>query len=211
MIRTIPLVALLAVAGCARSEDASLVRQENNQGYNLVAPVGTNGQDDREPAIGEWRASLQDNIQALEFGPMGTDPLFSLLCSGNRNVLLQRHGEAPAGQLPEMQVSRGQANARLPVTAGGTTIPMLRSEIPVDGPVAAALGAQGEPLIITLGDTAALILPASPLIADYLRSCVSAQALPTAPRGAPAGNSAAPAAQGNSAAAAATNAAQPKQ
>jgi hypothetical protein len=215
MTRIIPILAVLALAGCARSEEAALIAPDSNMGYNQVGSVGLPEDDDREPAIGQWRASLQENVQALEFGPMGTEPLFSLLCSGNSAVWLQRHGGAPAGPLPEMVVERGDVNERLPVTVTGGAVPMLRTEVQLTSPLAQSIAAQGEALVIILGDTAPLILPASPLIADYLRSCQTATPLPTSTSDAAAtGNSAAPAPAGNTAAPApapAANSAQPKQ
>lgn len=215
MTRIIPIFALLALAACARSEEASLIPPDSNSGYNQVGSVGIPEEDDREPAIGQWRASLQENVQALEFGPMGTEPLFSLLCSGNRAVHLQRHGGVPAGPLPDMEVERGQVNERLPVTVTGGAVPMLRAEVQLASPLAQAIAAQGEMLVITLGDTAPLILPPNPLIADYLRSCQTATPLPTTSTdGAATGNSVAPApeAAGNTVTpAAAANNAQPKQ
>lgn len=217
-----PAIAVALLAGCARSEDASLLPPDSKEGYNQIGKVGTPEEDDREPAIGQWRASLQENVQALEFGPMGTEPLFSLLCTGNRSVLLQRHGGAPAGPIQIMQLSRGEQNERLQPTAGGGMIPMLRVETPLDSPLAQMVAAGGEPLMIRLGDGAPLVLPPSALIGDYLRSCANAARLPVSQGGtlnggqpagnaaAPAGNTAAPAA--NSAAPApAANAAQPKQ
>ena len=54
---------------------------------------------------------------ALEFGPAGAPPLFSLRCDARRGVLLQRHGQAPAGDLPVMLVSVGSETRRLAVTA----------------------------------------------------------------------------------------------
>lgn len=220
MIRTASALALLLLAGCARSEEASLVPPDSKEGYNQVGKVGSPEEDDREPAIGQWRASLQENLQVLEFGPVGTEPLFSLLCTGNRSVLLQRHGGAPAGPLPTMQLSKGQATERLQLTAGGGAIPMLRSEVPLGSPVAEAVAAGGEPLLVRLDDGPPLVLPPSPLIGDYLRSCTAARPVAAPAGGAPAngqvGNSAgaapvaAPPAPGNAAAPAA-NSVQPKQ
>lgn len=227
MKRILPVLAILLVAGCARSEDASLVPPDGKEGYNRVGKVGTPEEDDREPAIGQWRSSLQENVQALEFGPMGTEPLFSLLCSGDRTVLLQRHGGAPTGPIPMLQIAKGDFSERLQATVGGSTIPMLRVQVPLDSPVAEAAAAGGEPLMIRLGDGAPLVLPPSPLIGDYLRSCEGAPALPASQSGiganmrlptnstapAPGGNSAAPDPAADSAApapAAAGNSAQPK-
>lgn len=212
-------LALAMLAGCARSEEASLVQPDSKEGYNQVGKVGSPEADDREPAIGQWRASLQENVQALEFGPVGTEPLISLLCSGDRAVLVQRHGGAPAGPLPAMQISKGELNERLPVTAGGGAVPMLRTEVPLPSPLAEALAAGGEPIMVRLDDGPPLVLPPSALIGDYLRSCTTARPLPTGAAGSAGnsqvGNSAGPApaapATGNAAATAPTaNNAQPQ-
>jgi len=220
MMRFAPAaLALLILAGCARSEEASLVQPDSKEGYNQVGKVGSPEEDDREPAIGQWRASLQENFQALEFGPVGTEPLFSLLCTGNRSVMLQRHGGAPAGPLPAMLVTKGQLNQRFPVTMGGGTIPLLRAELPLQSPLAEAIAGGADPLLVSLDDGAPMVLPPSQLIADYLRSCATARPVQAASgaSNSQGGNNAAAAppapapSAGANAAAPAANGAQPKQ
>ena len=206
----VPLTLALLLAACARSEEASLVQPDSNQGYNRVGAVTTPEQDDGEAAIGEWRASLQEDRAALEFGPMGTEPLFSLLCTDARGVLLQRHGGAPNGPLPAMQITIGNNNERLPVTAGGATIPMLRAELTQGSRLLQALVSSVQPITVRLDDAAPLVIPASPLVADYLRTCTQGQPAraSTSNPAAPAGNSAAPASANSAAPAPAGNAAQ---
>lgn len=111
----------------------------------------------------------------LEFGPMGTEPLFSMACTGNRSVLLQRHGGAPSGPLPAMQIAKGEVAERFNVSLGGGAVPMLRAELSLQSPLAEALAAEGEPMLVTLGDSAPLVLPPNGLIGDYLSSCASAR------------------------------------
>ena len=53
----------------------------------------------------------------------GAPPLFSLRCDARRGLLLQRHGPAPAGDLPVMLVSVGSETRRLAVTSGGGADP----------------------------------------------------------------------------------------
>ena len=190
----------LLLAACARSEDASMVPPEGNQGYNRVGQVRTPEQDDREPAIGQWRGALQDERQALEFGPMGTEPIFSLLCAPQGGgVLLQRHGAAPSGDTQTMLVTIGDVTERLPGSAGGGTIPMMRGELRPTSRLFAPLTASAEPIVIRLDDGTPLTLPHSPLVRDYLRSCSRPQgdAQPgnsaAANTSAPAGNASAPA------------------
>jgi hypothetical protein len=216
---------LLLVAACARSEDPADVRVDENRGYNQIGRVNAPEQDDRAPAIGQWQQSLQDNAPALVFGPIGTQPLFSLLCTGRQSVLLQRHGGAPDGPLPQLRLAIGGQEANLAVTRSAGSIPMLRAELPLTHPLVQALGQGSQPLTERFGeDSAPVIIPGSPMVGDYLRSCATAQPIAAANGNlaAPA-NSAAPVANGaepsNGAAiapspapvSAAGNAARPKQ
>ncbi|MDB5667333.1 MAG: hypothetical protein JWL74_283 [Alphaproteobacteria bacterium] len=192
----------LLLAACARSEEASMVPPDGNQGYNRVGQVRTPEQDDREPSIGQWRAALQDERQALEFGPMGTEPLFSLLCAPQGGgVLLQRHGAAStAGAQLAMVVTIGEVSERLPVSSGIGSIPMQRGELAPTSRIFGLLVASAQPIVIRLDEVPPLILPHSPLVGDYLRGCGRAQGYGQAGNSAignsvavPSGNTAAPA------------------
>lgn len=167
----------LLLAACARSEEASMVPPEGNQGYDRVGQVRTPEQDDREPSIGQWRAALQDERSALEFGPMGTEPLFSLLCiPQSGGVLLQRHGAAStAGAQPAMLVTIGDVTERLPVSSGLGTIPMQRGEVAPTSRIFGLLAASAQPIVIRIDDASPLILPHNPLVGDYLRGCARTQ------------------------------------
>lgn len=194
----------LLLAACARSEDASYVAPDSKQGYNQVGQVRTPEADDREPAIGQWRASLQDNRAALEFGPIGAEPMFSLQCADNAAIFLQRHGEVPAGALPAMQVQIGDVGSQLPVTSGAGALPMLRGTLASGTPLYAALLAGAQPILVRLGNAAPLVLPPGPLVGDYVRGCGRAGAgLPLG------GNSAAGNSAGGNSAAPIGNAAAP--
>lgn len=190
MIRLAPALSLLLLAACARSEDASMVQPDSNLGYNRVDRVRSPEADDREPAIGQWRASIQSDRPALEFGPLGTEPLFSLLCTEGGAVLLQRHGGVPAGALPGMQVTIGGVDQQLPVTAAGGTIPMLRGQVGAGTPLMQALGTAAQPIMIRLADGTPLVMPPSPLVSDYVRGCSRLGAGGPAPIGNSIGNTA---------------------
>lgn len=193
----------LLLAACARSEEASMVPPEGNQGYNRVGQVRTPEQDDREPAIGQWRAALQGERQALEFGPMGTEPLFSLFCAPQGGgVLLQRHGAtSTAGAQQAMVVTIGEVTERLPVSSGIGAIPMQRGEVAPTSRIFGLLAASAQPIVVQLNDLSPLILPHSPLVGDYLRGCGRAQdsaqpgnnVVANTTAAAPAANAAAPA------------------
>ena len=190
MIRCALPVLILLLAGCARSEDASLVPSGDNASTRTVEQVRPE-RDEEEPALGEWRATLQGEQRAIEFGPRGATPLFSIVCDARRGLLLQRHGLEPAGDLPVMLVSVGSETRRLAVTGGEGPIPMLRASLNGSDTLVAALSRTTTPIAIRIGDSAPLILPASQLIGGYIGECQSGT-LPAAP-GESNANAAAPA------------------
>jgi hypothetical protein len=190
MIRFALLSAVVLLAGCARSEEANLLPADTN-GSTRVAEQVRPERADEEPALGAWRDTIQDTQRALEFGPQGAPPLFSLACDERRGLLLQRHGIQPAGDLPVMMVSVGSDARRLAVTGGDGPIPMLRASLSASDELATNLSRAAGPIAIRIGDSAPLILPPSQLIGTYIGQCASG-GLPTS-RPDAVGNSAAPA------------------
>lgn len=172
MLRRFLPVLVVLIAGCARSEDASLVPSGDNQSARRVEQVRPE-RDEEEPALGEWRATIQGEQRAIEFGPRGAAPLFSIACDARRGLVLQRHGSEPAGDLPVMLISVGSETRRLAVTAGDGPIPMLRASLNGSDTLVAALARTTTPIAIRIGDSAPLILPASPTIGGYIRECQS--------------------------------------
>ncbi|MDQ8758051.1 hypothetical protein RCO27_17630 [Sphingosinicella sp. LHD-64] len=192
-----PLALLLLAGACARSEDASVVADTNGQ-TTAVERVRTPEQDDNEVALGEWRDSLQDDAAALEFGPAGAPPLFSLRCDGRRGTLLQRHGAALTGDLPTMLITVGSDTRRFAVTSTGGTIPMLRATLTSGDPFRQTLTAADSPITIRIGDSPPLVLPPGDQIGAFLTACASGETAGAAAD--EAGNAAAPEANGAEAA-----------
>ena len=186
--RAFPLMLLLAVA-CARSEDAAVVADENV--VQPVERVRTPEQDDDDIALGEWRDTLQEEAAALEFGPAGAPPIFSLRCDERRTVFLQRHGTLPSGDLPMMLVTVGSETRRLAVNSAGGPVPMLRASLAPSDTLIGTLSQATSPIIIRIGDAAPLALPPGPAIGTFLARCGSAPRQQPGP--APEGNGAAPA------------------
>lgn len=190
--------ALLLLAACARSEEASLVPPESDEGYNAVERVRTPERDDQEVAIGEWRRTLQEEQLAVEFGPVGATPLFSMRCEDRRGLLLQRHGTVPVGDLPMMMVQVGSEARRLAVTPAGGSVPMLRSSLAPSDELMSTLAEAQAPITIRIGDAVPLIMPPDPAIGAFVEECRSGQVAPAAPADAaepvvePAGNAAEP-------------------
>jgi hypothetical protein len=172
MVRLAVPLALILLTGCARSEKASFVPADNNA-LSEVERVRTPDSDEEELTLGTWRDGLQDEQAALEFGPAGAAPLFSLRCDARRSLLLQRHGAATAGDLPVMLVTVGSETRRLAVTGAGGPIPMLRAALPPNDPYLAILTGAISPIIIRIGDSPPLVLPTSPRIGAYVTQCSS--------------------------------------
>ncbi len=169
MVRHLPLLVLVLLAGCARSEDAALVASSNE--VQAVEQVRTPEQDDEEIALGEWRDTMQEDQIALEFGPTGAPPLFSLRCDPRRSVYLQRHGEAPASDLPMMLVTVASETRRLAVTNVGGTVPMLRASLSASDTLIRTFATAATPISIRVGDTPPLVLPPAPIIGTFVGRC----------------------------------------
>jgi len=178
MTRRALLLSCLLLAACARSEDASVVAGGNEAG--AVEQVRMPEQDTAEIALGDWRETLQDQDAALEFGPNGAPPLFSLRCDARRSVLLQRHGTIPTGDVPMMLVSIGSETRRLAVTTAGGTVPMLRASLSPSDTLIGTLSSAATPITVRIGDTPPLVLPPSPAIGGFLSSCASGAPAETA-------------------------------
>jgi hypothetical protein len=202
MARHVPLLVLALLAACARSEDSSVVASSNDM--QAVEQVRADGEDDEEIALGGWRDSFQDEHAALEFGPNGAPPLFSLRCDERRSVFLQRHGAAPAADLPTMLVTVGSDTRRLAVTNLGGAVPMLRASLAPSDTMIQELTSASTPISIRVGDSPPLVLPPGPEIATFLGRCGSG-----ASDRAAAANSATEAAPANTAAVAPAPAAPP--
>lgn len=188
MARTaLPLALLLFTGACARSESASVVADVNGQ--TQVEQVRTPERDEDEVALGDWRQSLQDDAQALEFGPAGAAPLFSLRCDGRRGAFLQRHGATATGDLPTMLLTVGSETRRFAVTSIGGAVPMLRATMTSGDPFRQTLSGTDSPITIRIGDSPPLTLPPSDAIGTFLTSCASTDGTPPAPEAA--GNTAA--------------------
>jgi len=174
MIRQALPFALILLAGCARSEEASFTPADNASGQ-AVERVRTPDTDEQELTLGEWRAGLQDEQPTLEFGPVGAAPLFSLRCDARRGTLLQRHGAAPAGDLPVMLITVGSETRRLAVASAGGAIPMLRATLPSTDTFRTVLANAASPIIVRIGDSPPLVLPPSPLIGTYATGCANGE------------------------------------
>lgn len=164
-------ISLLLLGACARSEDASTLPLDDNAA--VAVEQVTPDADDQQLAIGDWRESLQDDAQSLEFGPAGASPLFSMRCDSRNGVILQRHGIPPEGDLPMMLVTIGNDTRRLAVTGGTGSIPMLRAALTARDPLLSTLTQEGSPITIRVGDTAPLVLPPSPTIGEFVSLCSS--------------------------------------
>lgn len=174
MHRHAPLAALLFLAACAESEEASLVPPREDEGYNVVRPVSAQLGDDRELTIGEWGRSMQEEQPALLFGPASTEALFSMRCQGREALLLQRHGTIATGGTQQMTIGIGGASQKVAVSQTPGPLPMLRAEVPIAAELVRGLAGAQEPIRVSVDDGPPLVMPPSPLIAEYVAGCATA-------------------------------------
>lgn len=198
MSRAIALAALLAVAACAESEDASLVPINESEGFNVIDPVKAQIEPAQQVSLGQWSEGLEAEQPALMFGPAGTPPLFSMRCDDRRGLFLYRHGVVATGATEMMTITLGAASRQLATNPLDGPPPMLRAAVPASDALLGQFGAAAAPIVVALGDGPALTLPPSPLIGEFIRDCASARPAAAAPEAdsaaTPAVNSAAPAA-----------------
>lgn len=167
----LPTLALLLLAGCARDENADVRPAEANG----VERVGDNEQEDQRPALGEWRRTLVQDQPALEFGPFGTPPLISVVCGEDRGLVLQRPGPLAPDAEPKVAVTVGGQTGEVPVTGVGGTTPLQRAAIRAgDALLGRVSNAQG-PILLRFGDGTPIVLPASPLIGQFVQSCATGE------------------------------------
>lgn len=173
MTRLLAAVLLLPLlASCARSEDASVIA-DSNESIPAIERPEREGSDEEEIAVGEWRPTTQEDLAALEFGAVGTPPVFSMRCADGRGLLLQRHDGAPSGDLPTMVVSVGDTSRRLAVTATGGTVPMLRASLPGGDALIATIAGAAVPIVIRIGNAPPLVLPAGPAVSSFVGRCTA--------------------------------------
>jgi hypothetical protein len=193
--RNLPFAILLLLAACAKSEEASLVPPQEDDGYNLVQPVSTLA-NEGDLAVGEWASSRQDDRPVLQFGPPATEPLFSLACDEGGGLQLQRHGVIAGPGMNQMQVEAGGGARRLTVSPVEGPLPMLRGSVPADGELIGELSSSTDRITVRIGDGEGLVMPSSPLLGEFIRSCPASRreaAAETDVQGNVQGNAAAPA------------------
>ena len=199
------LLLVLLTAACARSEDASVMIDPNALAPAIEQRPVTSSGDEEEIANGVWRDALQEQVAALEFTPPEGAPLFSLRCGEGGGLFLQRHGAAPAGAPPTMNIMVGRESRRLALTTIATPTPLLRGILAANDPLIAALGGAATPITVRVGAAPPLVLPPGPQLATFLPRCAPAETSGSVQAGnssagnASAGNSTEPATNGSAA------------
>jgi hypothetical protein len=200
MMKPAAALALILLAACARTEDAGVRAPESNDSNRIAEQVRPPAADPQEPALGEWRLGLQQERQALEFGPAGTTPLVTVVCGDRGGFVLERPGVLPPGAAPSLGIAiAGGQPRRLPLTTGTGATAVQSATIPAGDPLLQQLAAAQGPIALRFGDGTPLVLPQSPLIGQFAGSCNNGRPI----AGAPEANGQAPAAD-NAAAANAT-------
>jgi hypothetical protein len=169
MMKPFAVLGLVLLAACARSEDASVKPTESNG--TSVEQVRSTGDDDQEPALGDWRMALQGERPSLEFGPQGATPVITLVCGDRGGLILQRSGALAPGSSPTLSISVSGQGRQLPVAPGtGPTPTQTVSIAPGDTLIQQMATAQA-PIALRFGGDTPLILPRSPLIGQFAQTC----------------------------------------
>ncbi len=176
MIRPLAFAAILALAACARSEEANLVAVDENASYNVADQVSTQVIDENAPSLGEWTLSMQAEKPALQFGAPQTEPLFSLRCDTGGGLILQRHGIKSAGKMEMMNIEIDATARRLAVEAVEGPLPLLTAAVRPNSDLIGALRDAKSPIIVRLGDGPPLVMPPSPTIGSFIQSCAGGEA-----------------------------------
>lgn len=171
MTRTALLAALLALAACAKSEEASLVPPQEDDGYNMVDPVTAPLAHETDLAVGEWASTRQEDQPALAFGPPATEPLFSMRCDGGEGLVLQRHGVIVGPGLNMMLVDAGGEARRLAVNPVEGPLPLLRATVQPGNELIGELASARDRISVRIGNSEPLTMPPSPLIGEFVRGC----------------------------------------
>jgi len=180
-------IAILLLAGCARSEDASVTVD-----MNRIAPdIAPRNSVEEEIAAGAWRESAQENSSALEFVDGESQPLFSFRCAEGGGLMLQRHGAGQTGgnATIAMSVGRERRDLQASIAAPG----LLRATLGAGDPLLAALGGAATPIGVRAVGMAPLLLPPGPQVTAFVTRCAPSQTPVAVPVAGGAGNSAAPA------------------
>jgi hypothetical protein len=181
--------ALILLAGCARSEDASVRPGESNESYSAVEQVRDRNSDEREPALGEWRRSLQEDQPALEFGPAGTAPLVTIACAVGGGLVLQRAGAVAPGSAPTVTLAVGGQVRQLAMSPAPGSSPAQRTALAGGDPLIQQLASAQAPITLRFGDGTVLVLPQSPLIGAFTTGCADGFPSEAVAAGGPPGNS----------------------
>jgi len=182
------LALLLLLAGCARSEDASVTVD-----MNRIAPdIALRNSAEEEIAVGTWREATQENSPALEFVDAQGQPAVSLRCAERGGLMLQRHGGGQASGNPSIAINVGRERRDVPalLMEGG----LLRATLTSGDPLIAALGGAATPIGVRAVGMGPLLLPPGPPVSAFVTRCAASLApAPVAGNSSSAVNAAAPA------------------
>jgi hypothetical protein len=184
LLRALPFAVVL-LAGCARSEDASITVDMNQ----MAPDITIRNSAEEEITAGAWRESAQENSAALEFADTGGQPLFSLRCGPRGGLLVQRHGVQAAGAL-SIAVGRERRDVAAELVQPG----LLRATLNAGDSLIAALGGAATPIGVRAVGPSPLLLPPGPALNTFVARCTASSQSTPAPAGNNvAGNAAAPA------------------
>ena len=171
-IDRIPLIALLALVGCAEGREPDPTPMNDGGGYNLVDPVPTPiDPNPREVTAGAWSPNTIEGRLGIQFAPPNGEPVFLMFCDERDGLVMERRGIVPTGALEMMEISFAGAFRNYAVNELQTGQPALRASIPFNDDMLTRLRQIDTPLTVTVDRGQPLIMPATPLIPELVVAC----------------------------------------
>lgn len=172
-MRTMMLIAALALTACARSE-----RVDENFGEDLEVPVNALAESptEAEEAVlsGTWLPGAEGAAQSVAFQAPNGEVVFSIRCDQRGGLVLQRPGLVSGGSLSLMQLRTGDVVRRLAVTTARGPSPQVQASVPYNDQLIGALMTFDQPLEVRYEGLETVVLPPSPAVGSLVRTCQSA-------------------------------------
>lgn len=171
-MRTLMLIAALALTACARSEP---VDEDFGEDVEVPANALAESLAETEEATrsGNWLPGAEGAAQSIAFQAPDGEVLFSMRCDERGGLILQRPGLITRGNLALMQLRTGDVVRRLAVTTSAGASPQVRASVPYNDQLIGALMTFDEPLEVRVEGLETVVLPPSPAVGALVRTCQS--------------------------------------
>lgn len=176
--RCLALAILLALAGCADSQDPDPqpTQDEVVGGYDKIDPVvNPVAGKPHPPQDGEWVSGTVEGREAILFDPVEGEPIFAMFCDERDGIVLERRRLLPSGPYRMMDVTVGNDRDSFAANEVQGNGPVVRANIPFQTDLYTRLRRPVDEISISIGRSAPLVLPGGVEVAELVRTCTTAQ------------------------------------